>query len=143
MHYLTTILTAFVVVGSLVLIYYQSIDGTWNPPVTFSVDVNKLETDKTVYHRGDPVYVEFSYCRHRSFTATSQWKLVDDTIIPFAAQTYLLRPECKTDNYVFIGIIPPYSLIGTHHLEGETLAHINSLRTISYDYTTVNFQVVP
>src|SRR3978361_1256107 len=105
-HYLLVFLIVWVVIGTATIIYYQKVDGTWNPPLTFSVDTQALQTDKTVYHIGDEVYVRFAFCRSRNFTATTQWRLVNDIVIPFTPVNYVLSPQC-VDKFVLEGIIPP------------------------------------
>lgn len=137
------LLLGWVVVGSLIIVYYQDVDGVlFNTPITFSVDVQNLKTDKAVYHAGDAISVQFSYCRNRSFTASSQWKLVDDVETIFPESKYVLNPECIKDKWVLIGIIPPDTIEGTHHLEGSTQAQVNSLRTVYYEYRSQDFQII-
>lgn len=136
------ILFAIVMLGSATLLYFQHIDGTWNPPITFKVDTQALETDKPSYGVGQWVSVHFSYCRLRAFTTRTQWQLVDDTVIFFPEQSYLLKPEC-IDKFVAIGQIPPYTILGTHHLEGMTQIQLNPLKTMQITYKTKDFNVTP
>jgi hypothetical protein len=140
-HYILLFLIVWVVFGTAIIIYYQQIDGTWNPPITFKVDVNKLKTDKAVYHVGDTVSVYFSFCRHRPFSATTQWRLINDIEIPFAPSSFILPVECL-DKYVTVGTIPPSVVLGMHHLEGTTGAEINPLRVKYYNYKTADFNIV-
>lgn len=132
----------WVFLGSLPLIYWQSIDGVLiNKPITFYVDTQNLKTDKTVYKIGDPISVLFSFCRHRDFTTTTQWKLINETVVFFPELKYTLHAECQKNKYVYIGTIPPYAIPGLHHLEGTTAAKFNPLSTLYYSYVTQDFEV--
>lgn len=141
MHITTWILTVWVVVGSLVIVYYQSIDGLWNPPAIFKVDINNFKTDKEIYHTGDAVSILTSYCRTRDFEAHTTWRLINATQITFAEKVSQMTKGCTTDKWIVIGVIPPYAYSGTHHLEGITAIKVNPLKTIYLNFRSQDFQV--
>lgn len=141
-HGTVWVLFFWVMLGSSILIYYQNIDGVWNPPITFGMDPQNLKTDKLEYKPGDSVSVQFTFCRHRAFTADSQWKLVNEIVIFYPQQSFILKPECQTGRWVKIAEIPANSLTGLHHLEGVTIAHVNALRSINYIYKTQGFNII-
>jgi hypothetical protein len=83
-HALTYFLVGLFVVGGGIIIYFQNIDGVLlRKPITFTIDANALQTNKPEYHIGDTVYLKIGYCRHRSYAAKTQWKLVNETVVFF------------------------------------------------------------
>lgn len=140
-HYITWVLFLWVMVGSLIIVYFQNIDGViLNKPITFSVDTQKLKVDKQVYRRGDPIFVVFSFCRHRNYTAKTSWRLINDTVIAFPEISANYTKTCFNGK-AFIGTIPPYSISGLHHLEGTSALRVNALNTIFINYRTEGFTV--
>lgn len=143
-HILTYGLLAFVVLGSLTLVYCQDIDGVYvNPPFTFHTDEQALKTDKTVYHRGDPIYIVNSLCKNRNYSAATTWRLVNETVITFPEQgARLSSVGCVENKQFFIGVVPPYSIVGTHHLEATAAIMLNRLHTVYYEFRSQDFQVI-
>jgi hypothetical protein len=141
-HIATYLIVGWFLIGSAIILFYQNVDGSFvRRPITFSVNVNALQTDKAVYHKGDPVLVHFAYCRYRSFSASTQWKLVNETVVFFPEQNYILKPECS-DRWIQIGEIPSYAVLGPHHFEGTTAAYINALHTMYFNYRSMDFDVI-
>src|ERR1700682_4318358 len=127
-HYLLVFLTVWVLIGTAAIVYFQQVDGTLtNPAITFNVDTHTLDTDKPAYRPGEMVSVKFSYCRHRSFAATSQWKIVNEFEVSYATSNYVLQPECVTDKFYPIGIVPSDAVKGIHRLKGTTDAMVNPI----------------
>lgn len=101
-----------------------------------------LQTDKATYHAGDTIYIINSVCKNRNYSAHSTWRLVNETIITFPDQgTKLSTTGCFKDKTFPIGVIPPYSIPGLHHLEGTAAITVNQFRTIYYTFRSVDFDV--
>lgn len=142
MKTLNLILFGWFIIGSLVLLYYQNIDGVYvNKPISFSVDTQALQVNKPSYRAGDTIDVLFSYCRTRDFTTLSTWKLINEFVVTYPETRTVQKPECVTNRWVAIGVVPPDAIAGTHHLEGTTEIQLNALHSVYVDYRSVNFQV--
>lgn len=139
------ILFYFVIFGSLYLIYMQNIDGVYlNKPFTFAenIDPQNFKTDKEVYQRGDPLYIIMSACKNRNYTAEITWRLINATVITFPSTgSRIVSIGCIKDKAIFIGIIPQYAVLGTHHLEETAAIHLNGIHTIYYQFRSQNFLV--
>lgn len=144
LQYLTLwALIIWIALGTSVLIYFQKIDGVFiNKPITFSVDTQALPVEHAVYHRGDPIKVEFSYCRNRTYSTRTTWKLINETVVTYPEVQAVLKPECVQDKWVTVGAVPEFAVPGKHHLEGLTQIQINPANIIYQEYKSVDFQVI-
>lgn len=142
-HALGYALFCWLILGWGFLIYMQNIDGVLiRKPLTFSVDTQNLHTDKAVYRRGDPISLEFSLCKNRSYTAQSTWRLINETVVTFPTMgTKIATVGCVKDKWFLIGVIPIYAVSGIHHLEGSSVVTLNPLHQIFYQYRSVDFTV--
>lgn len=138
----TNILLAWVILGSFYLIYVQQIDGHYiNIPISFQVDTQNLQIERPVYHSGDTIRTLFSFCRYRNYTTKSTWKLVNEIVITYPETSTVLKPECVTNRWITIGVIPPDAIPGAHHLEGVTQIQLNPLNSVYINYKSEEFQV--
>jgi len=143
LYWSNIILTFFVVAGSFVVAYFQYIDGSLvRKPITFGVDIKNLQTQHEMYRPGETVRLKFSFCRHRSYELTSNWKIVNATIVFFPEVRLVVTPACIEDKYVEIGHVPFTTVPGPHHMEGTSAVKVNNLRTIYIDYRSEEFQVI-
>lgn len=141
-HYSVHCLIAFVLLGSLIVTYYQSIDGDMvNKPVKFNVDPLNFKTDKSVYKKGEAVSILTSYCRLRNFESHTTWRLINSTQITFAEKVSQMTVGCTIDKYSVVGVIPPYAYSGVHHFEGVTAIKVNPLKTIYINFRSQDFTV--
>lgn len=130
-------------VGALVFSYMQTIDGTYiGYPVTWNVDPLKFKTEKDIYHRGDVLRIYTDYCRNRTFTALTTWRLLNNTQITFPPKGPNIQTVGCTKAWVTIAEVPSYAVLGTHHLEGTTEIQVNPLKKIYIDFKSQDFQVV-
>jgi hypothetical protein len=144
---LNIILFTWVMLGSLVLIYFQNFDGVIvHVPLTLKVDALTLKTDKPVYKPGDTVYVQISFCKNYEYTSTTSWNLVNSIIRPFPAKAYTIPVGCVGPEWFPVVKIPTDDAFvgdGIYHLEGTTQIEVNPLRTVYYYFKTENFQITP
>lgn len=142
-YYANIALFAWIVIGSCILFYYQNIDGTWNPPITFQTDQMALKTDKEIYRPGDTISIQNSICKKKNYVVHTTWKLVDDVVISFPDQgTRIVKVECVKDRWFEIGKIPQFASRGTNHLEAVAEMKINPLRTEYFNFRSQNFTVI-
>lgn len=138
-----SVLFAWVLLGSLILIYFQNIDGVFlNKPLTFNTNEQALVTDKTVYRPGDTIRIKNSVCRNRDYIAHTTWRLYNETVITFPDQgTKLGGKGCVTDKWFEVGKVPPYAIEGVHHLEATSAVTVSKFKTIYYYFRSVDFYV--
>lgn len=123
--------------------YETQIDGIYiNKPITFYSDPLNLETDKPIYHRGEDVYIRVSYCRNRIYSANTQWKLINETVVLYPTMTNLLPVQCVKNKLYKTGIIPTTAFLGVHHIEGISEVQINPFNTIFVQLRSVDFNVI-
>lgn len=103
-----------------------------------------IHIDTPVVHPGDIVTYEFDYCKFTNVVPSSKSQLIDGQIIS-------LSPTMSSSSGLPLGChnisrsitIPKTINPGRYYLNKELDYQVNSLRTISIDYYTEYFQVVP
>lgn len=142
-YYANIALLTWIILGSLVLFYYDQVDGVWNPAITFQTDQMNLRTDKNAYRPGDTISVQNSICKNRNYGIHTTWKLVDDVVISFPDQgTRIVKMECVKDRWFEIGKIPQFASKGMNHLEAVSEIKINPIKTIYLNFRSQDFQVL-
>lgn len=142
-HYVGIIIGALVVVLSLLLTYFITIDGKIvNEPIVFSMDKDNVVTDKEVYTRGETVQGHFIFCKKRNIKTLVQWTLVDHTLTFFPSKNSTIKKGCY-DTWVPIAEIPksvtPYSAM---YFEGLIQYQVNPFSVVGIPLKTNPFQVL-
>lgn len=140
----TSLIVLAFLFGSFGYLYYlNNLDGViFEKPVVWNVDPLNFKTDKTAYHRGDTIQIYTDYCRTRTFTALTTWRLLNNTQITFPPRGPNVQRVGCTKTWVSIASIPDYAVFGTHHLEGTTEIQVNPLKKIYIDFRSQDFNVV-
>ena len=154
-HLFIYVNSAIIVFAAILFGYWYFIDGVVNPVITFQSDPLMIATDKSVYHRGDVIYISFSYCKNRLIPASVSWRLVDGQIILFSPVeksiaigcygTQLLSSANSSVKPYFTGTveIPMNIEPGIWHLEGEVTYVVNPIKTQTSKRKTVEFEIIP
>lgn len=122
--------------------YFNTLDEAIFPPFTFKTDQMNLKTDKDLYHPGDAVSIQNSFCRNRNFTVVSTWKLFNGTVITFPSSgVKVVTAMCVKDQWFVIGTIPSYATKGTHHLEATAEVQLNPQKKVYLNFKSQNFDV--
>lgn len=144
-HLCGILLVWFVILGSLFLVYMQTIDGVYiRKPFIFQkgIDPQNLKTDKALYHRGDMISILTSVCKYRDYKSETTWKIINATVITFPSMGSKLNSTgCTLDKWIPIGKVPEYAVNGKHHMEATTAVILNNIHTIYYQFRTVDFDV--
>ncbi len=145
---LIVLLAAWVLIGSTYSILvgtYNKLDGVYfNKALVQMNDTMNLETDKAVYHRGDTVKVRLAYCKYRQYQAETTWRIINETVITFPAKSSgVANLGCYgLDKPLWAGVvtIPDYASFGTHHIEGQSVIHVN-VNDIYFNFKSQDFEV--
>lgn len=132
--------TAFIVLVSLVGMYWYFIDGEYiNKPITYQE--NYLQPTKDTYTKGEVLFVDWKFCKHTNAVATIDTNMVDG-IIWYLPPIEGSRPPGCYDKVDVIGEIPQAIPAGTYHLEITVSYRVNPIKVKTYHITTNKFKVI-
>lgn len=134
---LNSLIVAF---GVMLFTYWGFIDAVVNPPLTFSNDTLNYQTDKLVYERGESVSVYVDFCKERTATGRTTWRLIDTVQFFYPEKTSSTAPGCY-EGWLAIVTIPMVAATGTYHLEGIGYVSINPIKEVQYEYKTQQFYI--
>lgn len=140
-HILLSCLTAFVMIGSVVLLYETFLDGdVFNKPIQFKN--TQLQTTETIYHPGDIVKAKISFCKDRIITPTVKWELIDTWIRFYPNKAGgLAMKGCFTNHEISLEPLPRDLLPGTYYFAASVIYQVNPLNSVEYNLTTNKFTV--
>ena len=144
-HWYVAINSVILGIGLLIFGYWCFLDGNINPVIVYKSDSFALQTDKTVYHRGEVVYIQFSFCKYRRIPATVNWRLVDGQVILFSPIQKDIPIGCYGDDKPYLTStirIPMNAPLGVWHLEGTVFYVINPIKTQEQESKTMNFTII-
>jgi hypothetical protein len=131
--------TAFIVIMSLVGMYWYFIDGTFtNKPLSF--ESSELVIDKPEYHRGDSVYAYWKFTKDTDATAVISANIIDG-VVWYLPQVQGVRAKGSYDKLDVLANIPQTIPDGEYHVELNVEYKINPLKTVRYHFTTTKFKI--
>ncbi len=131
-----------VAIGGFFIAYMSTIDPVVRPPIVQRNDIQNLQTDHDVYRRGDIIRVHLSYCKNRQYDAWTQWRLINQTDVPFPEKYSSISPIGCFEVWAPIAQIPMNTSLGEHHLQGKNRVKANRYSIIYFDFKSEKFEVV-
>jgi hypothetical protein len=136
-------LVSVIVLLSLWTTYEKYFDGTIINPVIKIDNPLAIPTDKSVYHPGDTVQVEMSFCKYRNIPAAVDTSLVD-TYIKTYPEEYrsIAQTGCFKNVFIAWNMIPTDATVGRDYYFARKLTyHVNGLRDVVVQLQTTPFTV--
>ena len=140
-YFNTSIIVTVIALGG----YWLYLDEILHPPLTFNVDIQNFQTDKTEYKSGEEVSILSSFCKNRTTQASVSWNLVDTVIRTYPTQSGELEKGCygvERERYFTIVKLPPELPEGVYYLQGIGRVPLNPIKTVEYSYKTQKFNVI-
>jgi len=116
--------------GMGLLFYWSFIDGKYvNVPLTFNS--NQVATEKQTYKKGDPVAIQWDYCKGVDTVSDISITLTDG-IIYFLPPIKSNRTVGCYNSFTVITKIPDAIKSGDYKLDGTITFKINPIKNINY-----------
>lgn len=126
-----------ITLGTALYGYWYFIDGIFiHVPIT--ADTFVVETEKDIYHIGDPVAVKWNYCKGVNLPSTISINLIDGIVYMLPATRSTRSVGCY-DGYTVVAEIPKAIPAGTYYLSSIVHFKVNPVRNIDYKVISNKF----
>lgn len=140
----------FVVVMSLLFVYWYFIDGVYiGKPIIAYNDPHNIQVDKERYTEGDEIKIASAFCKTRNVSGVTQWVLID-TIMRFYPPNdptnlpigcYGVTDGKWNGTFSHAVYLPPGLPNDLYYLVGTRVIQINPIKSITLEYQTEEFIV--
>ncbi len=145
-HWYAIFNLAVIVIGGLLFLYWYELEPIFFPVMILKSNPMEIQTDKTIYHRGETIYINMSFCKLRDIPASIYWRMMDGEIILFSPIEKITPVGCYPNTKPFMTstiVVPENAPCGVWHLEGNATFHMNPIKDITYTRKTTSFTVIP
>lgn len=97
--------------------------------------------DKTVYKQGEDFNIRFEVCKNMKIEEDIYGKFIDGVIYSIPENSSSFETGCYS-TYISSVSIPDNLPAGTYIYEETVVYRVNPIRTITYTFTTPEFEVV-
>jgi hypothetical protein len=132
------------VVGFLIFGYMFYLDGDLVNKAVEYEQFEELQVEKEVYSPGEVVRLYNKFCKYRDAEVAVSWALIDTIVRFYPEKVTTGRTGCYGyEGRAFEAVtIPPDVFDGTYHLEATVRVKINPVKTITYNFSTEEFQII-